>query len=502
MKKIINKEKICYIAIFAVVILFVLVGVNSSPLNNAVIQNDSAVFQIMGRGLTKGQIIYKDLFDHKGPIVYIINAMAYIINPKIGLFIIETLINYVGAIFIFKTARIFVGRKVSGTLTVTYFAMIFLFASGGNFTEEYSMTFTSIAMYCIIRILYKNEYENKWLWISIGVTFAINFFIKPTYIGIWIAFGIIQLIYSVKEKKIKKLIKYIWYMTIGIFVVTVPIIVYLIANNDINDFINAYFVLNMKYANSTIKEKVEKFVLLTIQSKSILLIIFSFICNIVIIANKKLNIKNKAFITLFYVITLILTAWAPNLYRHYLIQLATVNILELLGMCLYIKENLILKDYEKEILKDIPQNLVFSFIIIAILIPTLYNIACDGGICSKEAKYYKEYYAKLEELKPYLSEDDEIIVLGNDSYYYIYLNKYPKFKYFFQYPIIKSDSEIKRETEMYVLNEKPKMIIMNNDDSRRYEKVYDDNFKEYIKNNYQKYDNHSYFKYYVLKEKN
>ena len=244
--QILNKQNIYYILIFVIVTILAILGLSSSPLNKGVIQNDSAVFQIMGRGMLNGQVMYKDLFDHKGPVMYVINAIAYLINPQIGLFIVETLFISIGAVFIFKTSKMLVNKKVSVIMSLVYVMLMFISILGGNFTEEYAMTFTSIALYCIMKIIYKNEYENKILWGIIGATFALNFFIKLTYIAIWIAFGIIQFIYSIKEKKIKELIKYIVYMIIGIMIVTLPIIIYLVLNDDIHYFIDAFFVLNMQ----------------------------------------------------------------------------------------------------------------------------------------------------------------------------------------------------------------------------------------------------------------
>ena len=158
--QILNKQNIYYILIFVIVTILAILGLSSSPLNKGVIQNDSAVFQIMGRGMLNGQVIYKDLFDHKGPVMYVINAIAYIINPQIGLFIIEILFIYIGAVFIFKTSKIFVNQKISVIMALVYVMLIFTNILGGNFTEEYAMTFTSIALYCIMKIIYKNEYEN------------------------------------------------------------------------------------------------------------------------------------------------------------------------------------------------------------------------------------------------------------------------------------------------------------------------------------------------------
>ena len=55
--------------------------------------------------------------------------------------------------------------------------------------------------------------------------------------------------------------------------------------------------------------------------------------------NKKINLKNRLFVTNFFVISIILTAWAPNVYKHYLTQLVPAIVLELIELCLYINNH-------------------------------------------------------------------------------------------------------------------------------------------------------------------
>ena len=500
--QILNKQNIYYILIFVIVTILAILGLSSSPLKKGVIQNDSAVFQIMGRGMLNGQVMYKDLFDHKGPVMYVINAIAYLINPQIGLFIVETLFISIGAVFIFKTSKMLVNKKVSVIMSLVYVMLMFISILGGNFTEEYAMTFTSIALYCIMKIIYKNEYENKILWGIIGVTFALNFFIKPTYIAIWIAFGIIQFIYSIKEKKIKELIKYIVYMIIGIMIVILPIIIYLVLNDDIHYFIYAFFVLNMKYSEAGLLKKTKTFWILINRYKFVGYIVIGIICNILMLFNKKINLKNRLFVTNFFVISIILTAWAPNVYKHYLTQLVPAIVLELIELCLYIKENLKLNEKESEILKELPQNLILILAICCMILVTGNKISKDVGIFSRIAQNGEVINQELDELKKYLKEDDEMIVLGNQPYYYIYLDKQPQYKYFFQLPIMLYDSSIREENLNYIMQNNPKMLIkyMEGYSEEKFNEIYGIDLENYIRNNYEEHVSKK-FKYYVLNEK-
>lgn len=495
-----------YAFLFIVVFILCLLTLYSSPLYKGLPDIDSSVFQVMGKGMLEHKIIYRDLFDHKGPIVYIINAMGFFINNKYGLFIIEFIIFYIGTIFVYKTSRIVLSKKLSIIVNLLYMLISFRYFYGGNYTEEYAITFMSIAMYFIIKILYNKEIDKKIYWIIIGATFTINLLIKPTYISIWMAFGIVQLISSIKDRKIKELIKNIGYIIIGVLIIFVPIMLYLIINNAVSSFIYAYINMNMKYSSSSIFEKIKAFVELSTRYKYNQYLLMMLISNIVLLFSKKINKRTKSFVTLFSVVSLILTAWAPNVYSHYLIQLAPCTILESIFLGYIIEQ----KIREKEILnykiiRELPINFIYICVIIVATLNVFKITSEHKWIFLKQIKLHKIVIERVDEVNNYLNKEDKILVLGNNSYYYLLLNRQPQFKYFFQYPIIEYDEKIREETEKYIIEKKPKVIIDEKYKNfatfgqKTFEQINGKKIVEEITQNYEEHDI-GVIKYYVLKE--
>ena len=72
-----KKKYIDYIILLVIIILLSLVSLVSSPLYKGIYYSDPAVFKIMGIGLLQNKIMYKDLFDHKGPIIYLIKLFTH-----------------------------------------------------------------------------------------------------------------------------------------------------------------------------------------------------------------------------------------------------------------------------------------------------------------------------------------------------------------------------------------------------------------------------------------
>ena len=45
---------------------------------------DSAMFQTMGKYWAEGYLPYVDLYDHKGPMIFFLNALGYALNGRNG----------------------------------------------------------------------------------------------------------------------------------------------------------------------------------------------------------------------------------------------------------------------------------------------------------------------------------------------------------------------------------------------------------------------------------
>lgn len=58
--------------------------------------SDASIFEYFGYAMSNGEVLYKDLFDHKGPIIFLINYFGFILNGEFGIKII-----YLICIFLF-----------------------------------------------------------------------------------------------------------------------------------------------------------------------------------------------------------------------------------------------------------------------------------------------------------------------------------------------------------------------------------------------------------------
>ena len=107
--KIINRKKILII-IYLFLISFIILMFSSKnsflyPFNDWV---DANAFFTVGKSMFHGIVPYKDIFEQKGPLLYLIYGFASLISFKtfFGVFILEVLFWTVALIYFYKILKL------------------------------------------------------------------------------------------------------------------------------------------------------------------------------------------------------------------------------------------------------------------------------------------------------------------------------------------------------------------------------------------------------------
>ena len=109
------KNKNIFLLIFCFVISFVLLMIvsRSSFLYSFNNWNDANAFFTMGKSLMNGKVIYKELFEQKGPLLYLIYGIGYLISNKtfLGVFILEVISSTIFSYIICKIINLYLDKK-------------------------------------------------------------------------------------------------------------------------------------------------------------------------------------------------------------------------------------------------------------------------------------------------------------------------------------------------------------------------------------------------------
>lgn len=197
---------------------------------------DATVFSVMGFSWNNGSIPYRDLFDHKGPLIYLINAISYFLFDEFyGIVFIEIALLSITFLFFFFINK----RHLLVAIPFLYFFIKNSFLpkdfEGGNLTEEYAIFLNFLSIICYLR-------KTRIRFYVYGVIGLLCFFLRPNLAAITLSIFFIELL---KEKSFKNFIECL----IGGFIVAIPTLLYFYFHNALYDFYNSYFIFNLNYSS-------------------------------------------------------------------------------------------------------------------------------------------------------------------------------------------------------------------------------------------------------------
>ena len=217
-------------------------------------KKDSSVFRTVALLMDNGFIPYRDTFDHEGPLVYLINWLGMQIGYYKGIWWIEYIVLLFTFMYIYKIIRIFCGRWISYGMMLTVVASLYPLFDGGNETEEYAMPFLAVALYIYIKF-FLSSYIHSLKVILCGICFGVVILLRPNMVTVWGVFSIGVLIKCLYDRQYRQIRSFLMFFLLGIFVVVVPILIWLYRERALNDFIYEYIFFNLRYSEMGIQQK-------------------------------------------------------------------------------------------------------------------------------------------------------------------------------------------------------------------------------------------------------
>lgn len=221
---------------------------SSSPLYPH-IRYDDAIFNLMGAGWSRGILPYRDLFDNKGPLVYLIQMAGHVLAPgKWGVWLLEVMACAFSLELLYRTGRQF---RTSASDVWLSLAIIFptyvLCVDWGNTVEEWSLPFQVIALLyatrCLCNPLENNTAASFVGGLCFGATALIR--INNNCIIVGLALGI--LIGLLRRREWESAVRAVLCFIGGALLVLLPFIVWFGALGILPDFFYDCFIYNWHY---------------------------------------------------------------------------------------------------------------------------------------------------------------------------------------------------------------------------------------------------------------
>ena len=251
-KRPLSRKQIGFLALAA--ILTVTVCSTSSPLYAINTWNDANIYFSIGKSMLKGMLPYRDLFDHKGPLLYALHALTALISfdSFLGVYLLEVVCCFFTLLYAFKLLRLFCPDDIlllipllgAAVCTSTAFWL-------GDSAEELCMPLLVYAGYVGAKALRENTLPSHREFFLLGLTSACVLWIKFTMLGYYLGWIVAPACLALSQKRFGELMKKLGVLILGIFTATAPFLLYFGWNHAIGDWFEVYFYDNLfVYSNA------------------------------------------------------------------------------------------------------------------------------------------------------------------------------------------------------------------------------------------------------------
>lgn len=411
---------------------------------------DSGVFKLISMMMHKGYMPYRDVFDHKGPLIYLINYLGDFMGYR-GVWILEFITVYVTYLFIYKIARLQC-RPVASCVIVFICATLSIhYYEGGNLVEEYAMPFIASSLYIFLDYLL-NEKITKIRLLICGFGFAAIGMLRINMAVVWVVFCIVVLIQCVRKKAFQKLREFLLYFMIGFLILTLPILLWLGLNGALKAFFTDYIQFNMTYISDTNTVSIHAlrwntfFEFLADGILMIVIAVSAYRCMI-----KRTMMEVAYFI--FIVLSLVTVSLSGVVRLHYGMILIPTLVYPLAGLV-------------REELGQLQEKRTQAIVLILatlVVVPRWIDYVGQFAYQYTDGNQYAFSYDTdqvCRVIQDNTDENDRISVYGNWDLIYVLSNRLPATKYSYQYPIGTMDEQIFTEYFNQLTIEKPEIIVI------------------------------------------
>lgn len=415
------------------------------------VEADSAVFNTIALAMDKGYIPYRDSFDHKGPLLYLLNYLGRQIATYRGLWLIEFITVFFTFYIMYRIGCLCCNHLHAAIILLFASAPLFDFYCNGNMVEEFAMPFIALSLYLFLDYLLNGNITACRLFLC-GASLSAVCMLRLNMISVWIVFCIAITILLVKQKNNSLLIYFIRYFFIGFLVFGSPFLLWLTYHNALKAFWEQYIIFNGIYCRLATFPQLWHTFFYCLEHKTVL-----FALTVILFLFIKQRDKIFGVYLLYMLISFLMISISGRTYSHYnmvIIPALMFPIAALCGQC------------EKQ-WKNAAGQTALLLLMLLLLTTTLHT---DWLLPMQDlAKIYQEkdkdhFSQKLRTVCRLIGENtddnDKISVYGNWDQVYVMSNRMHATRYSYQYPIGAIVPEIKDRYFAELEMERPKIIVL------------------------------------------
>ena len=448
----------------------------SNPNNMSLPSRDSGVFLYVGWRLLNGEMPYLDVWDHKPPLIYFVDAFGLLLSPQSlwGVWLLQVLFVFLTFFFLYRTLRETLGNLPASAGTVVMTSGLLTILDRGNVTEEYALVFQARCFWLFIGAQKKDYPLQNTFWL--GLCAGLAFFFKQTTVGVWIAYAFILLMTRISQKKLPT--RDFLTLLAGWATPLVFLVPYFASREALSGFWEQAFLYNFVYIGRheglgrLLPVFVKGFLYLS-QGAVLYLGILGWLAGLGHIwINRKPSFQNTHPLILLAVINFpieiaLITVSGRSILHYYLTPLPVIAILA--GVLVYAIPLFLRKMPYMAASKM--QTAISAILLSAILLLQAPQVRTYSGRVEELAQY--SIAPLIEYVITHTDQDDYLLVIGAESVVNFLARRAAPTRYVYQYPLqLLGRRTMFEEHFRQILENKPALIIDTRGRSRLDENLY------------------------------
>lgn len=211
--------------------------------------DDANWYMSIGKGMLRGKLLYTDLHDQKGPLLFFLHEWAAFLSPGnfFVIYLLEVLCAFGFLTFSYRTMRLFAGHDIS--LFATSLVGIVTYASNfmwyGDTVEELSLPILLFILYKTLRYAKLDELPKHWESASIGLGMAAIFWMKFTVLAMCGGTLAALLVLAYSQGHLTLLWRSLIWVLVGAAILTALVLLYFVLHGNGADLYYSYFWFNI-----------------------------------------------------------------------------------------------------------------------------------------------------------------------------------------------------------------------------------------------------------------
>lgn len=234
--------------LLAAVLLITLCSKSSPlyPLNDWV---DANCFFTVGKSMLSGLLPYRDLWEQKGPFLYMLHAISAMISYRtfFGVYLLEIAAAFGFLWYSYRACCVLTEKSMVLVLLPLMGALVFSsrpFAHGDS-VEQLALAPLAYALYQGLLVVERKQPMRFGHAVAIGITSGMVFWSKYTLVGLYIGWILVVTLVTVKEAGMGALLRLFGGIFVGLLLITVPILLYFLLQGALSDLVQSYFIDNL-----------------------------------------------------------------------------------------------------------------------------------------------------------------------------------------------------------------------------------------------------------------